>query len=105
MALTRSYDEFIEGQLRERPGLRRGLLCEAVQALASGEADVAKALLRKLVKAGIGYESLSERTGTPPESLMRMLSPRGNPTLTNFGRILAALREAEGVEFEIAAKG
>ena len=104
MALTESFEGLMLDRAKREPKLRRGMLCDAVTALAGGETNVAKAILRTVVNAGIGVPALAERLGIPPESLARALSPAGDPTLTDFGRILAVLGEAEGIEFEVRGK-
>jgi hypothetical protein len=35
---------------------------------------------------------------------MRMLSPKGSPSVANFSIILAALQKTEGVHFELSLR-
>ena len=55
------------------------MLREAVQSMLEGDVDTGKAVLRDYINATVGFEELGKATGTPPKSLIRMLSPRGNP--------------------------
>ena len=104
MPLTVDFHRLTVDRAKRDPEFRRGLLCEATEALDGGEEAVARILLRDCVDATLGVPALAERLGMTPESLTRALSPAGDPTLTDFGRILAVLGEAEGVEFEVRGK-
>jgi DNA-binding phage protein len=52
---------------------------------------MARLILRDLVNATFGFESLAVATGVPVKSLHRMLSPRGNPSMDNLSIILGVL--------------
>lgn len=58
-----------------------------------GEPDTAKLVLRDLVNATVGFESLAEEIHKPAKSLHRMLSASGNPTMTNISSIFAAIKK------------
>ncbi len=47
--------------------------------------------LRNLAQAQGGMTSIAKKANMNREALYRTLSSRGNPTLTNFGKILGAL--------------
>jgi len=47
---------------------------------------------------------LSEATGTPEKSLIRMFGPKGNPRAAHLARALEALQAAEGVRLEVTAR-
>jgi DNA-binding phage protein len=49
-------------------------------------------ILRDLVNATLGFESLSTLTRTPAKSLHRMLSQNGNPSMDNLSAIFDAVR-------------
>ena len=104
MALTRDAETLIVRRARDDAKFRHALLAEAVTAAANGEPDVAKAALRHVVKAGAGYGPVAERVGKTPESVMRMLADRGNPTLENLAAILHALSRGEGVEMTVSVR-
>lgn len=104
MPLTQDFKETIRKRAESDPDFRRALLCEAVEAVITGDLETGKAVLRDYVNATIGFQSLEQRTEIPSKSLMRMLSPKGSPSAVNLTRILTALQEAEGVQFELALK-
>ncbi|MGB7213339.1 MAG: hypothetical protein WBC97_12020 [Gemmatimonadales bacterium] len=92
MALTRDFKATIAARLRRDPGFAKALLDEAATAFLNGEPDVARATLRELVNATVGFEHLARLSGTPGKSLHRMLSPEGNPGMDNLAAIFDALR-------------
>jgi DNA-binding phage protein len=53
----------------------------------NGEAETAKLMLRDLVNATIGFEQLAQTVSQPIKSVHRMLSPSGNPTMTNLAAV------------------
>ena len=85
------------------PEFRVGLLTEAIECMLSDEIDVAKKLLRDYVNATIGFQELGTLTNKDPKSLMRMLGPKGNPSLKNISSLLASLKENEGLRFHVRA--
>ena len=103
MALTRDFKETIKERAQNDPAFRVGLLTEAVECLLNGEEDVAKTLLRDYVNATIGFQELGTLIDKKPQSLMRMLSEKGNPSLGNISRLMASLRQHEGVELHVSA--
>lgn len=85
------------------PEFRVGLLTEAIECMLSDEIDVAKELLRDYINATIGFQELGTLTKKDPKSLMRMLGPKGNPSLKNISSLLASLKENEGVKLHVEA--
>ena len=65
------------------------------------ELDVGKSPLRDYVNATIGFQNLGCLTAKSPKSLMRMLSPQGNPQAKNLFKIIASLQEHEGVRLKV----
>lgn len=59
--------------------------------LASGDPEAAKAALRSAVRQAGGFESFGRAMGIPAKSLIRMVSPKGNPSLSNLSLILKTL--------------
>jgi DNA-binding phage protein len=96
MALTRSYKETIQAELKRDPEFRKALYGEAVTALLEGEQAVAFSMLRDLVHASISFKRLAEETGVSEKSLHRMLGANGNPTIQNIGKILKAIQQDLG---------
>ena len=102
MPLTRDFKETVLTDMRRNPGFGIAMLREGVDALLSGELDLAKEILRDYVNATIGFEELGERVGLPPKSLMRMLGPNGNPQANNLLAIIGTLQQHAGVTFHVA---
>lgn len=54
------------------------------------------AILDDYINATIGFEHLAEQTGSSSKSLMRMLSPPGNPTASKLFSVLSTVQKATG---------
>jgi DNA-binding phage protein len=76
------------------------LLDEAATLFLNGDPETARAILRDLVNATIGFEQLAALTDKPSKSLHRMLSPTGNPSMDNLAAIFLALRECLNVDLQ-----
>lgn len=105
MPLTHDFKETVRARAQRDPKFRQALLREAVECILNGDLDTGKAVLRDYVNATVGFQNLEKRTQIPAKSLMRMLGPKGSPSVANFSCILTALQEAEGVHFELSLKG
>lgn len=103
MALTRDFKATVVARVKHDPKFARALLDEAATLFLNGEPDTAKLILRDLVNATIGFEQLALSVEKPSKSVHRMLSPAGNPTMTNLAAIFAALRKAMKVEIQAHA--
>ena len=100
MPLTRDFRETIAARAERDPAFAKTLLDEAATLLLNGEPHAARAALRELVNATIGFERLGAETAIPSKSLHRMLSPRGNPNMSN----LAAIFDALGHRLKVALR-
>ena len=103
MTLTRDFKETVVERVRRDPELAKALLDEAATLFLNGEADTARLVLRDLVNATVGFETLAAETAKPAKSLHRMLSKNGNPTMDNLAAILGAVRRKLGVEIQVRA--
>jgi DNA-binding phage protein len=103
MALTRSFKETVKARASRDKKFREALLTEAVEQLLAGELETGKAVLRDYINATIGFEKLAEDIGTPSKSLMRMLSPKGNPRANNLFAVIGQLQRASGLHLKVAA--
>ena len=103
MALTRDFIATIKQRADKDPKFRVGLLTEAAECFLNGDVDTGKTLLRDYVNATIGFPELAKQLDKTPESLMRMLSTKGNPRAENLSQLLSSLQEHEGVELHVAA--
>ncbi len=101
MALTRHFKQTVVARVRREPAFGRHLLDEAATLLLNGEPAPARTILRDLVNATLGFESLAVETGTPAKSLHRMLSARGNPGMEKLAAVFSALRRALGVRITV----
>ena len=101
MALTREFKQTVRGRLQREPAFRRALLKEAIECFIAGDVDTGKTVLRDYINGTIGFDTLSGRTHTPKQSLMRMLGPNGNPQARNLFAVIAELQQAEGVTFQL----
>jgi len=82
---------------------RRALLSEAVACMVSGDVDTGKTVLREYVNGTIGFPKLGKALGRSPKSLMRMLSPAGNPQARNLFEMVAHLQKVEGTVLTVHA--
>lgn len=98
MALTRDFKETVAARVQSDPAFAQALLDEAITLFIDGEPDTAKLILRDLVNATVGFESLAAEIHKPAKSLHRMLSASGNPTMSNISAIFAAIKRALKVE-------
>jgi hypothetical protein len=102
MALTRSFRETIKEQLANEK-FRREFLREAVANMVAGDLDTAKAVLREYINGTVGFIALGTALEKSPKSLMRMLSPEGNPQARNLFEIVALLQRIDGTVLEVRA--
>ncbi|MCW5824679.1 MAG: transcriptional regulator [Cyanobacteria bacterium TGS_CYA1] len=103
MALTRNFKETIVERVNRDPAFAKALLDEAISLFLAGEPETARLILRDLVNATIGFEELAKAIDTPPKSLHRMLSLRGNPSMDNTSAIFSAISKSLHVEIETTA--
>jgi DNA-binding phage protein len=103
MALTRPFIETIRERAKRDPEFRAAMLAEAVECFAENDVSTAKALLRDYVNVTIGFQKLGKKMGKKPESLMRMLSAKGNPRADNLSQLISTLGKHEGVELHVEA--
>jgi DNA-binding phage protein len=103
MPLTRSFKETIQARVRRDPAFRKELLREGVESLLRGDIETGKAVLRHYINATIGFTELAKTTQHSPKSLMRMLSPSGNPQARNLFEIVECLQRKERIRFSVVA--
>lgn len=103
MALTRSFKDTVKARADRDPAFRDALLAEAVDQFLAGDLATGKAVLRGYINATIGFEQLAAETGSSSKSLMRMLSPAGNPTASNLFAVLQSVQRSAGVHLAVAS--
>jgi len=101
MALTKDYNEIINERLQKDPEFAAALFDEAITLFLNGESDVARMVIRDLVNATIGFETLAKEVNKPSKSLHRMLTAKGNPTMDSLTNIFKALKRKLNVEIEV----
>ena len=99
--LTEEFTETINARLQDDREFAIALFNEAIAALFNGEPELTRLILRDLVNATIGFETLATLTHRPSKSLHRMLSPSGNPTMDNLILILRTLQEKLNIQVSI----
>ena len=104
MPLTRRFRDLVKARADRDPKFRAALLQEALEAFVRGNSAEGKAALRTYVNATIGFEQLGQALSKKPQSLMRMLSANGNPSLENIALIMSTLRKHEGIELRVGAE-
>jgi DNA-binding phage protein len=105
MALTREFRQTVQRRVRRDPRFARALLGEAVQAMLSGDVEAGKTLARDYINATLGFETLGDRVGIPPKSLMRMFSQSGNPQARNLFAVLEVLQRDAGIRLQVVPSG
>lgn len=101
MALTRDFKATVTARVQRDPKFRKALLREAIESAIGGDVDTGKAVLRDYINATIGFPQLAAAVDIPPKSLMRMLAPAGNPTISHFFEIIALLQRHEGIRLRV----
>ncbi len=103
MALTRDFRDTIRERAQRDAGFRRALLQEAMEQMLAGDIDLSKTMIRNYINATVGFTALAQTVHTPSESLMRMFSAKGNPSMSNLFGVIMALQNQEGVLFKVKA--
>lgn len=101
MHLTRDFKQTVVERISRDQAFAKALLAEAASLFLDGEPDAARLILRNLVNATVGLETLASLTERPSKSLYRMLSSNGNPSMDNFAAIFGALKDALQVRFDV----
>jgi|SRR5882724_1423682 len=104
MALTRHFKETMSARVERDPAFVRAMLDEALTLFLNGDPNAAKEILRDVINATIGFETLAAKTKKPSKSLHRMLSRSGNPTMENLSAILGAMKKALRVDIKAVVK-
>ena len=69
MALTRDFKETVKARAARDPAFARAMLDEAATAFLNGEPETARLILRDLVNASLGFETLAAETDRPAKTL------------------------------------
>lgn len=101
MALTKQFKTTVKERAERDPEFRASLLREAINAMLDGDVDEGRLLLRDYVNATIGFQELADALDKSPKSLMRMLSPKGNPRADNLMAVVAQLKARENMSLHV----
>jgi hypothetical protein len=101
MALTKDFKSTIMARAKRDNKFCEAMLSEAVTELLSGDVDAGKAILRDYINASITFEVLSKFMEKDPKSIMRMLSPTGNPTSKSLFMIFHVIQKVKKLQFKI----
>ncbi|MFM8466523.1 MAG: addiction module antidote protein [Oxalobacteraceae bacterium] len=94
---SRAHDEAVIELLREDPSFADEYLAAAMEEVnQDGGREALLAALRHVAEAQ-GMAGVAERAGIPRESLYRVLSPNGNPTI----KTLLAVLDAAGLKLGV----
>lgn len=104
MAHTRKFSDTVKADLVQSAEFRRVLLSEALACMAAGDLATGKVVLREYINGTVGFPKLGAALGRSPKSLMRMLSPAGNPQARNLFEMIAYLQKIEGTVLEVRAR-
>lgn len=100
MPVTKSFRDIISDRAGQDKKFRRGMLTRGIALIVAGnneDVQTGKAFIRDYINATIGFTALAKKTHIPKESLMRMLSPSGNPSLNNLNQVTHTLLGHEGL--------
>src|SRR5689334_22011007 len=101
MTLSRDFKQTIVERVQREPAFAKAMLDEAATLFLNGEPEPARLILRDLVNATVGFETLARKTKKPSKSLHRMLSSDGNPSMDNLATIFAAVRKSLKVDMRV----
>jgi len=104
MALTREFKATILARAKKDKKFCAAMLSEAITELLTGDVDAGKAMLRDYINATITFDVLARFMEKNPKSIMRMLTPTGNPTSNSLLMIFHVIQKHEKVHFKIMVK-
>jgi DNA-binding phage protein len=103
MGTLRPVAETILARAKREPEFRAALIGEALELFADGDVETAKSILRNYVLASTSFVEVAKQLGKKPESIMRMLSTKGNPTMKNMAALLSTMKQHDGVKIDVHA--
>lgn len=104
MPLTKDFKMTVMARAHHDKAFCNAMLTEAINEFLTGDVDVGKAILRDYINATISFEILSAMLEKNPKSLMRMLSPKGNPTSRALFDIFHVIQKVKKVKINISLK-
>ena len=104
MPLTRDFRETIRARTARDPDFREALLEEGGAAPACRRCRNRQIGAARLYQRDDRIRELGGLIDKSPKSLMRMLSPHGNPQARNLFEIIAHLQDCEGLRLTVRAE-
>lgn len=101
MPLTRDFRETVKARAQHDPAFRAALLEEALDCMLQGDIKTGKLVLRNYINATRGFATLAKAMHQSPKSLMRMLSPGGNPAAGSVFRIFQLAQGWENIRLSV----
>jgi DNA-binding phage protein len=97
MTITRDFKDTVKARADRDPEFRKALIAHVVNCFATGDVATMKVLLRDYIKATDGFEVVARAVQKSPKSLMRMLSPAGNPQVSMVSPVVQYAIKREGI--------
>lgn len=104
MPLTKDFKTTVMSRAHCDKAFCNAMLTEAINELLTGDFAVGKSILRDYINATISFEILSTMLDKNPKSLMRMLSPNGNPTSKSLFEIFHAIQKLKKMKINVSLK-
>ncbi len=104
MPLTKDFKTTVMARAHRDKDFCNAMLTEAINELLTGDVDLGKAILRDYINAAISFEMLSIMLDKDPKSLMRMLSPKGNPTSRSLFFIFHAIQKLKKMKISVSLR-
>lgn len=101
MALTKNFKSTVMVRARNDKEFRETMLSEAINELLTGDVNAGKAILRDYINTTITFEILSKAMEKNPKSVMRMLSPSGNPTIKSLFMIFHVIHKLNKINYKV----
>jgi hypothetical protein len=99
--LSRQLSPAIVKRFQADRTFRALVLRQSAQVWLDGDVPLTLGLLRWMVDATVGFESLASLVEVHPKSLIRMLGPRGNPSARNLAALFAMLQQIESCRLQV----
>ena len=101
MPLSREFKDLVVTRAEKDPEFRRSLITEALNMILRGEITVGRLMIRDYINATGAINDIAIKLQKHKPAIVRMLGPKGNPTLKNFIPIIQACAEREDIELSV----
>ena len=101
MPLTREFKALVVVRAEKDAQFRRGLITEALSMILRGETTAGRLMIRDYINATGAMNDIAAKLGKQKPAIVRMLGPKGNPTLESFIPVVQACAEREHIELSV----